>query len=622
MSNKDINVGLLEYLSKSYSVYHAVKELANILTEHGFTEIKENENWNLIDGENYFVTKNQSALIAFTYNKNANGFNIVSTHSDSPAFKVKENFDIKVRGNYTKLNTEPYGGMIMSTWCDRALSVAGRVMVETDNGFKSTLVNIDKDLLVIPNLAIHLKRDHNDGRKFNPQQDMLPLLGDEKADLMQLVADELNVEKDKILGHDLYLYPRENPKFLGASSEFIMSPKLDDLQCAYSSIMAIVKSQNSGKINVAAVFDNEEVGSSSKQGAASTFMFDTLSRLCTNETDYKIKVANSFMISADNAHAVHHNYGDKFDETNHNFLNKGPVIKFNANQKYTTDAISASVFKKLCKNADVPYQVFHNRSDMPGGSTLGNISTQKVSLHSVDIGLPQFAMHSAVETAGTKDTEFAIKVMQEFYNSDITFSDNEFSIKNNTIAFVIASHNKGKIAEFERILSQIDVGVTTLPISDVEETGKTFLENALIKAKSVCEETGMPAIADDSGLCVDALGGEPGVYSARYAEDEKKNSTVLAKMENVGDNDRTAQFVCAIACAFPNGDILKYEGKCEGEITREVMGDGGFGYDPIFAVKGVTFAQMSNEEKDAISHRGLALRGFAELLKEYLNANK
>ncbi|MFI3324921.1 MAG: M18 family aminopeptidase [Clostridia bacterium] len=428
MNFETINKELMSFIDKSYSAFHAVKELATILEENGFTKLLESEKWTLNDGGKYYVTRNQSSIIAFTVpKKDFTGFNMVASHSDSPTFKLKQNNQIKVEGNYTKLNTEPLGGLIASTWCDRVLSVAGRVLINTENGIESKLVNIDKDLLIIPNVAIHMQRDHNDGRKINPQVDMLPLLGDETADIMDIISKEICVEKENIISHDLFLYPRIQAKIIGANGEFINCPKLDDLQCAFTSIKAITQSENKQSVNLAAVFDNEEVGSSTKQGAGSTFLFDTLTRICLvvgkSTEDYKIAISNSFMVSADNAHAVHPNAPEKTDQTNRNYINKGPVIKHSANQKYTTDAVSSAIFKKLCKIADVPYQEFHNRSDMPGGSTLGNISNTKVSLNTVDIGLPQFAMHSAVETAGTKDTAYTVEALKVLYTTEFIATD-------------------------------------------------------------------------------------------------------------------------------------------------------------------------------------------------------
>lgn len=344
---------------------------------------------------------------------------MVASHSDSPSFKIKEMPEISVENQYVKLNTEKYGGMILSTWLDRPLSVAGRLAV---CGGGVRLVNVDKDLLVIPNVAIHMNRDMNKGVEYNPQTDMLPLFADgtcEKGDFVKTVAKAAGVKAKDVLGYDLFVYAREQGRILGKNGEFVLSPRLDDLQCVFSSAKAFAESTPKEYINVCAVFDNEEVGSGTRQGADSTFLEDTLLRigesLSWSQVDFRRMVAGSFLISADNAHAVHPNHPEKADPTNRPYLNGGIVIKYHGSQKYTTDAVSAAKMKELCETAGVPFQTYANRSDIAGGSTLGNISTAHVSVSSVDIGLPQLAMHSAVETAGIKDTEYAIKALGIFY---------------------------------------------------------------------------------------------------------------------------------------------------------------------------------------------------------------
>ena len=377
------------------------------------------------------MTRNASSLIAFRIPKRElESFRIAAAHSDSPAFKIKETPEMDVEGHYVKLNTEGYGGMIQSTWLDRPLSVAGRVIVETENGPETMLVNLDRDLCVIPNVAIHFNREVNKGYAYNPQVDLLPLfagaVGEEQEDgaekavtLAGLCAQELGIEEEKILASDLFLYNREKGRRMGAKGEFIGSPRLDDLQCAFASLKGFLAGAKEKYGAVHCVMDNEEVGSETKQGAASTFLFDVLFRihkaLGGDYEDYLRCVADSFMISADNAHAVHPNYEDKADPVNRPYLNKGIVIKYSANQKYCTDGFSAAVFKEICRRAEVPYQTFTNRSDMPGGSTLGNISMAQVSVNAVDIGLPQLAMHSPYETAGVEDTDYFIKAARVFF---------------------------------------------------------------------------------------------------------------------------------------------------------------------------------------------------------------
>lgn len=417
---------MCEFVKQSPTAFHAVANLAEKLTENGFTELFEKEAFEAVPGGSYFVKRNDSSLIAFRIPEEAGkikGFHIVASHSDSPSFKVKEAPECGVENHYVRLNTEKYGGMILSTWLDRALSVAGRIAVKEDGEIVTKLVDIDSDLLVIPNVAIHMNRDMNNGVAYNAQTDMLPLYGDaadgKKKSLLKQIAKKAGVKQEDILGHDLYLYVREKGKLIGADGEFVLSPRLDDLQCVYASGTAFANCHPTEYISVCAVFDNEEVGSATRQGADSTFLEDTLRRLSDalgrQGEDYLRLIAESFLISADNAHAVHPNHPEKADPTNRPYLNGGVVIKYHGSQRYTTDAVSAAKLKNWCKQAGVPFQTYANRSDIAGGSTLGNISTAHVSLASVDIGLPQLAMHSAVETAGTRDTAYAIALFEEFY---------------------------------------------------------------------------------------------------------------------------------------------------------------------------------------------------------------
>ncbi len=416
---------VLDFIEKSPSCFHAVANVKEMLQEQGFTEVKEAQKWELVPGEGYYVTRNDSALIAFRLpEKPARGFHMTAAHSDSPTFKIKELPEMTVEEHYVKLNTEKYGGMILSTWLDRALSVAGRVVVREGREFVTKLVNVDKDLLVIPNVAIHMNREMNQGVAYNPQCDMLPLFADcsegkKKNAFMKRIAKAAGVKAEDILSHDLFLYPREKGRVLGENGEFLLSPRLDDLQCVFAESRAFCESRPEEYINVCAVFDNEEVGSGTKQGADSTFLEDTLYRIAEGlgleKGDYLRMIAESFLISADNAHAVHPNHPEKADPTNRPYVNGGIVIKFHGSQKYATDAVSAAKLKGLCEEAHVPYQTYANRSDIAGGSTLGNISTAHVSVSSVDIGLPQLAMHSAVETAGAKDTFYAVEMMKKFF---------------------------------------------------------------------------------------------------------------------------------------------------------------------------------------------------------------
>lgn len=407
---------LLKFIQKSPTAFQAVEEMSQRLQKEGFKELKEEKHWDLKAGGNYFVTRNHSAVIAFSIPKKpAWKFHIMASHSDSPALKIKENPEMKVEKAYIKLNVERYGGMLLAPWSDRPLSVAGRLIVRKNGEIQEKLVAVDKDLLVIPNLAIHMNREVNDGYKYNVQKDMLPLYSDYdgKGSFMKLMAAEADVAEEDILGHDLFLYDRTPGTVWGANEEFISAPRLDDIQCAFASLEGFLRGERKESIAVHCVLDNEEVGSTTKQGAASTFLKDTLMRinmgLGRTQEEYLMTLADSFMVSADNAHALHPNHTDKTDPVNRPVLNGGIVIKYNANQKYCTDGVSAAIFKDICDRAEVPYQTFVNRSDMAGGSTLGNISNTQVPMKTVDIGLAQLAMHSVYETTGAKDTESLAK---------------------------------------------------------------------------------------------------------------------------------------------------------------------------------------------------------------------
>ncbi len=424
--DEEINKSLLNFIEKSPSVFHGVAESCRRLRAEGYEALSELDAWDLRRGGKYFVTKNDSALLAFRIpEKEFQGFHIMASHSDSPTFKIKENPEIGVEGHYVKLNVEKYGGMLMAPWFDRPLSVAGRIILQTEEGMTSQLVSVDRDLCLIPNLAIHMNRSANDGYKYNVQKDLLPLYacGESKDHkFMDLIADAAGVRKEEILGSDLFLYNRMKGSMWGADGEFISSGRLDDLQCAYASLEGFLASEAQEYIPVHVVFDNEEVGSGTKQGAASTFLADSLLRICEefgiSAGQYRRLLAGSFMLSADNAHGLHPNYPEMTCPSNRPYLNGGVVMKFSANQKYTTDGMSAAIFKSLCKKAGIPYQIFHNRSDMLGGSTLGNLSALQVAVRTVDIGLAQLAMHSPYETAGAKDTAYLIRLAKEFFSSE------------------------------------------------------------------------------------------------------------------------------------------------------------------------------------------------------------
>ena len=416
---------LIEFIEKSKDCYHAVKSVRERLEGEGFTELCEDGRWTINEGGKYYVVRNYSSVIAFKVpEKNYKSFLICASHTDSPCFKLKSNFEISAE-NMVKLSVEGYGGMIMSSWLDRPLSVSGRVVTVKDGKVQTRLVNIDRDLLVIPNLAIHMSRDINKGYEFNVKRDMCPLAGGKDGALMDIVAENAGVKKDDIKGFDLSLYNRMRGTVTGTDNEYFSAPRIDDLQCVYATLEGFLDSESENAISVFAAFDNEEVGSGTKQGAKSGFLRDTLERINAalggDEEDYKRAVAQSFMLSCDNAHAVHPNHADKSDSANRVYMNGGIVIKYNANQRYTTDAVSEAVVKYVCEKVDVPYQLYANRSDIPGGSTLGNLSNEKVSLNTADIGLAQLAMHSAYETAGSKDTTYMINFVKTFYESNLEF---------------------------------------------------------------------------------------------------------------------------------------------------------------------------------------------------------
>lgn len=411
---------LLEYIKNSPSPFHAVENARQMLETAGFTELLESKEWELEPSGSYYVVRNGSSLIAFKLIEDENGgFMIGAAHSDSPTFRVKARAEMDVQGHYTRLNVEPYGGGIYASWLDRPLSVAGRAVVRSEGCLESRLVNVDKDLLLIPNVAIHLNRKVNDGLTLNAQTDLLPVLGSEKAmgTFGKEVAEAAGAAPEDLLGLDLFLYCRTPGALWGADEEYVSSPRLDDLQCAWSLLKGFLEAEAQKAIPVYALFDNEEVGSLTKQGADSTFLEDVLRRISGH--GYRRRIASSFLMSADNAHAVHPAHPELSDSLNRVYINEGIVIKYNGNQKYTTDAISEAVVRTLCERAGVSCQTYTNRSDMAGGSTLGNISNGHVSVNAADIGLAQWAMHSCYETAGVKDTEMMIRLMKEFYSSAV-----------------------------------------------------------------------------------------------------------------------------------------------------------------------------------------------------------
>ena len=426
---------LIHFIEKSPTAFHAVETIAKHLESEGFICLREGENWELLPGHGYYVTKNQSSLISFRIpEQTPSHFIISASHTDSPMFKLKSKSELSACNQYIRLNTEVYGGTILSSWMDRPLSLAGRAILSQNGIFSAKTIKIDRDLLLIPNVAIHLNRSVNSGYTFNPAVDMLPLFSEKSEDavsLQTLLARELSCKEDDIVGTDLYVFNRMPGSVWGANLEFFSAPRIDNLMCAYGTLIGFCEARSEHAINVYYSADNEETGSSTKQGAGSVFLSDVLDRVCeTLGCDKRRLLASSMMVSADNGHAKHPNHPELSDAENSPKLNGGVVIKTNAAQKYATDGISAALFSQICRSADVPIQYYANRSDMPGGSTLGSISNTQVPLITVDIGMAQLAMHSAYETAGVADIDYLIRAMRQFYSTDlIALSDGTYLLE-------------------------------------------------------------------------------------------------------------------------------------------------------------------------------------------------
>ena len=432
---ENLNKELLDFIAKSPTAWHAVETLARRLREAGYREIFEEERWTLEPGERCFVRRNGSSLIAFRVPEGRPaGFMLMAAHADSPSFRIKELETVGAAGLYAQLNVERYGGMLMASWLDRPLSVAGRVVVRDGERLAVRLVDLRRDVAMIPNLAIHMDRGQNEGKNYDPKTDLLPLIGSEANGprFRALVAEAAGTTKEDLVSAELQLYPRMAGTVWGVEEEFVSAPRLDDLQCVFACAQGFLQAKPSESVPVLVVFDNEEVGSSTRQGAGAGFLADTLARaaesLGIGPDEYRSLLARSFLVSADNAHAVHPNHPEYADRVDRPKLNGGVVIKANANQRYTTDAVSAAVFSELCCRAGVPTQRYTNRADLPGGSTLGNISLSQVAVRSVDIGLPQLAMHSCYETAGAKDTAFLVRAAAHFFSSTLAVQKESFAL--------------------------------------------------------------------------------------------------------------------------------------------------------------------------------------------------
>ena len=417
------------FLDSAHSVYHAVAALAWTLEDAGYVCLSEGAAWNLHPGGRYYLTRGGTALIAFRIpEQTPRGFMMSASHSDRPCFKLKENGELT--GTYTRVATEKYGGMLMAPWLDRPLSIAGRVLVDTGDGVQSRLLDIDRDLLLIPNVAIHMNRNANEGTACNPAVDTVPLLGSKGTEgkLQSFLEQEAG---GKILGHDLYLYVRQDASLWGIDREYLSAQALDDLVCAWCCTKGFLAAEENvaDAVPVLCVFDSEEVGSNSAQGAASPLLEGTLERIARClELELGCLLSQSFMVSADNAHGIHPNHPEYADPKNAPVPGEGVVLKFNAGQRYTTDGVSAAVFRKICSIAGVDVQTYYNRADLPGGSTLGNISLSHVAVPTADIGLAQLAMHSCYETMAVADARALVAAMTVYYSCCLD-NDGDGSVK-------------------------------------------------------------------------------------------------------------------------------------------------------------------------------------------------
>lgn len=421
---------LIDFISSSPTSYHATNTVKKYLDDNCYEELKESDSWNLQKGGKYYVIKNNSALLAFEIGNGEieeDGFRLIGAHTDSPGFKIKPNAQMAVENQYVKLNTEVYGGPILNTWFDRPLSIAGRVVLKGDSLVKPEVKIFDakKPLLIIPNIAIHMNRNVNEGYAINKQVDTLPFVGliNEKLEknnyLLNLISDNLGVKVEEILDFDLYLYEYEKGCLIGLDEEFISAGRLDDLWMVFSGVKALINSKNTKSTKVMICIDNEEIGSLTSQGANSSFIKNILERITLalgkNKEEFYRTLANSIMISADLAHAVHPNLSEKHDPTNRPYLGGGPVIKIAASGSYSTDGYSSAIFKSICSEVNVPYQTFVNRSDVRGGTTIGPMMSADLTIPVIDMGAPLLAMHSIRELATVKDNYYCVTAFTKFF---------------------------------------------------------------------------------------------------------------------------------------------------------------------------------------------------------------
>ncbi len=421
---------MLQYIQKSPDCFHAVENLRQRLVGEGYTQLTAGE-WSLTPGGKYFITKNGSSLLAFRVPQGApTGFVLTASHSDSPCFRLRDHAELA--GEFVRLSAERYGGMINDCWLDRPLSAAGRVLVRRDNGLETRLVDLKKDMALIPRVAIHLNRDGNNGTKYNPAQDLVALYagGEQKGCFDREIAAAAGCQPEDIVARDLFLYNNQPGTVWGPAGEFLSAPRLDDLACVFACTQGFLAARETTAIPVLCVFDNEEIGSETKQGAASAFLPETLQAIVNalglTDGDYRRLVANSFLLSCDNGHARHPNHPELADANEAPVLNGGVVVKHSP--RYATDAVSAAAFQELCRRAQVPTQHYANRPDQAGGATLGNIANTKLPVNTVDIGMAQLAMHSCFETMGSHDVAHFVRAVTACYEAVLTFTDTAVEI--------------------------------------------------------------------------------------------------------------------------------------------------------------------------------------------------
>lgn len=420
MIKKTFNKNMFEFINNASCAFTCIDIIRNNLINNGYQEVYENEKWEFKAGK-YFVVRNDASLIAFNIGKkHKESFNIICAHSDTPGFSLKPKNEI-YEYNYLKLNVAPYGGILNYGWMDRPLSIAGRVIYKQGNKYKKEIIDLKDPICVIPSEAIHQNDSANTNLDLNTQIDMIPIisLSDEKDIIKNLLRKYLNLNPSStICDYDLFLYSKDEPMYMGANNELILSPRIDDLSCTFAALESFIENENPENINIMCIFNSEEIGSLTKEGADSSFLMDTLKRICASiNSDISVTLHNSLIVSADNSHAVHPNHPNKSDVNNQGFLNNGVLII--REKDTTTDSISSSIFKEICKKAKVPFQDFASRNDMSTGSTLSGLSIRHVSIDSIDVGIPQLAMHSANEVIGADDTFYLYKAFKKFYDISI-----------------------------------------------------------------------------------------------------------------------------------------------------------------------------------------------------------